>query len=114
MEREFAIGDVLSVTTGKLVSPRHMEGVYDVLSFMLDRPVYTHEIPTVIPVCAQALIEERPDLAEEDPQVTTKEELQHYIAEVTERLGSVISIRPLPEDIRSRYSGMSPSSSVGP
>jgi hypothetical protein len=32
--RPFHLGDVLTITTGRLVSPRHMDGVYDVLNFM--------------------------------------------------------------------------------
>lgn len=32
--KAFHIGDVLTVTTGRLVSPRHMYGVYEILNFL--------------------------------------------------------------------------------
>lgn len=40
--RNFHLGDILSITTGRLVSRRHMEGVYDLLNFNDRRqPVYS-------------------------------------------------------------------------
>lgn len=41
-EREFALEDILSVTTGRLVSKRHMDAVYDVIGFISgDKDVQT-------------------------------------------------------------------------
>ena len=37
--RYFHIGDVLTITTGCLLSPRHMEGVYDILLLVNFRKV---------------------------------------------------------------------------
>lgn len=39
--RFFHIGDMLSVTTGILMSDRHMEGVEDLLKFLTDDPLLT-------------------------------------------------------------------------
>jgi hypothetical protein len=41
--REFHLGDVLSITTGVLVSPRRMEGVSDILEFMTGSDLFTHQ-----------------------------------------------------------------------
>ena len=43
-EKAFHISDILSVTTGRLVSTRHMEGVYDVIGHLVGRDVLTHEL----------------------------------------------------------------------
>lgn len=32
--RDFELGDILSITTGALVSRRHIDGVYDILNWM--------------------------------------------------------------------------------
>lgn len=41
----FHISDVLSVTTGRLVSSRHMEGLYDILNFLTGDNLFTHQLP---------------------------------------------------------------------
>lgn len=33
MNKLFDLADVLSITTGRLVSPRHMAGVYEIIDF---------------------------------------------------------------------------------
>src|SRR3990167_6769223 len=42
--RRFHIGDVLSITTGRLVSPRGIEGIYDILGYMTDDSPYTTQL----------------------------------------------------------------------
>jgi len=42
--RRFHIGDVLSITTGRLVSPRGIDGVYDILGYMTDDSPYTTQL----------------------------------------------------------------------
>lgn len=55
----FHIGDILSVTTGILVSPRKIEGVYDILNWMTGESLFTHALPRVAdeakPVLERAL-----------------------------------------------------------
>jgi len=43
--QSFHISDVLSVTTGRLVSSRHMDGIYDILNFLTADNLYTHQLP---------------------------------------------------------------------
>lgn len=44
--KTFHLGDILTITTGRLVSPRHMEGVYDILNWMTGEDLLvTHQIP---------------------------------------------------------------------
>src|SRR5215469_4293666 len=61
--REFHIGDILSVTTGRLVSPRHIGGVYDILGWMTGDSLFTHQLPRAAEECAPSLREQFPDLA---------------------------------------------------
>jgi len=62
--REFHIGDILSVTTGRLVSPRHIDGVYDILNFMTGDSLFTHQLPRACDECAPRLLEQHPQLAD--------------------------------------------------
>jgi hypothetical protein len=61
--REFHIGDILSLITGRLVSPRHMDGIYDMCDFMTGEPNMTHQLPRVVDESAPSLREQFPDLA---------------------------------------------------
>ena len=61
--RQFHLGDILSVTTGCLVSPRHMDGVYDILNWMTGDNLFTHQLPRANDECQGPLLAQHPDLA---------------------------------------------------
>lgn len=61
--KEFHIGDILSVTHNKLLSPRHIEGVYDILGHMTGENLYTHQLPRVAREARPVLLEALPFLA---------------------------------------------------
>lgn len=61
--KQFHIGDILSITTGRLVSPRHIEGVYDILNHLTADSLFTHQLPRASRECAPYLCERFPDLA---------------------------------------------------
>jgi hypothetical protein len=61
--RAFHLGDVLTITTGALVSPRHMDGVYDILNWMTGDNLFTHQLPRAMDECQGPLLAQHPDLA---------------------------------------------------
>lgn len=65
--KTFHIGDILSITTGALVSPRHIGGVYDILGWLVDEELFTHQLPRVARECEGFLVETFPDLPTEAP-----------------------------------------------
>lgn len=60
--REFDLGDILSITDGKLVSPRHMNGVYDILNFMTGDNLFAHQLPRASKECRGPLLLQLPQL----------------------------------------------------
>lgn len=62
-EKEFHLGDVLSIITSRLVSPRHMAGVSAILSFMVGGSVFDASLPDVRDMCTPHLLEQFPQLA---------------------------------------------------
>lgn len=69
--KSFPIGVVLTLTTDHLVSPSHMDGVYEALRFLTGEDVYTHQIPRVMRECGPwlktqfpLLMRDAPDMAE--------------------------------------------------
>lgn len=59
--KRFHIGDILSITTGRLLSPRGMEAVYEILDFMTDDSLFTHQLPRVSDECKPYLLQQLPD-----------------------------------------------------
>jgi hypothetical protein len=62
--REFPIGDVLSVTTGVLVSRQHIGGVYEVCDYMTGAANFTHQLPRVSAEITPAIHQQHPWLAD--------------------------------------------------
>ncbi len=60
---KFHLGDVLSITTGRLVSPRKIGGVYAILNFMTGDNLFTHQLPRACDECAPELLRQHPQLA---------------------------------------------------
>src|SRR6266700_2456956 len=60
--REFDLGDILTIIDGRLISPRHMAGVYDILNFMTGEDVFTHQIPRLMREAKPILLRAHPQL----------------------------------------------------
>jgi hypothetical protein len=61
--RDFHIGDILSITTEILVSPRNMDGVHALLDWMTGDNLFTHQLPRAARECQGPLRLQHPDLA---------------------------------------------------
>lgn len=61
--KAFHLGDVLSIMTSRLVSPRYMDGVYDILNWMTGDDLMTHQLTRAVRECEGALLAQHPDLA---------------------------------------------------
>ena len=81
--KKFHLGDVLSITTGLLVSPRHIDGVYDILGFITEGNLFTRPLEQVRVECRPYLIEQFPQLA--------GDEMDSAVTELGDSLGSNIS-----------------------
>ena len=68
--KSFHISDVLSVTTGRLVSSRHMDGIYDILNFLTGDNLYTHQLPRAMRECKPWLRSQFPSIMEDSPIIT--------------------------------------------
>ncbi len=94
----FHLGDILSVTTGFLVSPRHMDAFYDLLGYMTGESLVTHQLPRAMNECAPRLLEQHPDLADVPvpDRFEGKEHVDRWLAEQVARFGEYRDVAPLP------------------
>jgi hypothetical protein len=63
----YHISDVLTVTTGRLVSNRHIDSVYDILNFLTGDELFTHQLPRASRECEPWLKAQYPQLFESNP-----------------------------------------------
>lgn len=68
--KQFHISDVLSVTTGRLVSTRHIDGIYDILGFLTGNTgLFTHQLPRAMDEVEPCLRSQYPQLFPDDPKM---------------------------------------------
>jgi hypothetical protein len=95
--KQFHIGDILSVTDGKLVSPRHVHGIYDLLGWMTGEDLMTHQLPRASRECEDQLRADFPDLAEIEVPDTINSEMAclTFLASLETKYGTHRDVRKL-------------------
>jgi hypothetical protein len=108
--RSFALGDVLSITTGCLVSRDPIDGVYRILNFMTGDDLFTHQLPRASEECRPHLLAQHPDLAEiEVPKWdnATKDEVYGWLDGIEATYGSTRDVTPLAAEDHTRIDPIS-------
>jgi hypothetical protein len=96
--RTFHIGDILSVTTERLVSPRFLDGIYDILGWMTGEDLATQQLPRACIESAPSLREQFPDLAGAivpEDFGGSKEAVAAWLAEQVALFGETREVTPL-------------------
>lgn len=89
------IGDILSVTTGCLVSPRGIGGVYDLLNYLTGEDLYTHQLPRAMEACRPALLAAFPQLADADMRGITPATASARLAAAVAAYGETLPVATL-------------------
>ena len=97
MQKEFHIGDILSVTTRHLVSLRLMDGVYDILDFMTGESLMTHQLPRASDACRPNLLEQFPQLTAVDASEVTAKNWEAWLKKQVKEYGENLMVNSLPE-----------------
>jgi len=95
--KKFHLGDILSITAGPLVSPRHMMGVADILSFMVGESLFDCQLPRVADECRPYLLKQHPQLKKIDASDVTKYNWQEWLDEQIENYGERLPVKPIPK-----------------
>ena len=98
MSKSFDIGDILSVTDGKLVSRRHVRGVHEILDYMCGESLFTHQLPRAMVECAPHLARQHPDLAavKVPDGLHDRESCDAFLDSVAAELGGSREVDPIP------------------
>ena len=80
MEKQFHIGDVLSIIAGYQVSPRKKDGIYDILNFMTSDDMFvSQQLPRAFKDCKLYLLEQHPQLKCVDASGVTPKNWQEWL-----------------------------------
>ena len=97
-KRKFHIGDILSVYTGRLLSPSKppVDGVYKILNFLHRDNLYTHQIPRACRDAKPWLRESLPWLEGITCEEVTPQNYRERLAYYAEQYGVEHELRPIP------------------
>lgn len=97
MNETFHLGDILSVTTGRLVSLDRMGGIYRIVDYMTGVEHYTHQLSRGADACKAYLIEQYPWLSEVQPpgKFTDPQHVETWVAAMVERYGERHEVAPI-------------------
>lgn len=95
MSRDFHITDILTITSGRLVSSRHMDGVYDILNYMTSDNLLTHQLPRAMDECKPDLLRQHPHLADADCDGIDGDNLAGRTAVWVGQFGETLPVTPL-------------------
>jgi hypothetical protein len=97
--KEYHLGDILSITTSHLVSPRMMDGVYDILNWMTGESLFTHQLLRAHDICGPNLLEQFPQLREVDSSEVTQKNWEKWLKEQIKKYGETFQVMRLPEGV---------------
>ncbi|HRH68835.1 MAG TPA: hypothetical protein PLB89_04940 [Flavobacteriales bacterium] len=106
--KKFSLGKVLSITTGRLVSENHIDGVYEILNHMTGQSLFTHQLGMAMEKCKPVLLQAFPELALADLR-SSNDSLDTWIAkdstqQKTEAIKMwLVELRQLNPTIRAEY-----------
>jgi len=105
-ERSFHLGDVLSITTGRLVSPRHIEGVYDILNFIFGTDHFTHQLGRASETAKPWILQQHPALVAVDVSTCNSECWQGWLTMQIAVHGEYLPIKAIPGEFAERQDPM--------
>lgn len=94
----FHLGDVLSITTGRLLSPTHMDGVYRIAAHLAGEPVWTHQLGRVADESKPHLLAQFPALANVTGEDITSENHGAWLAARVAEFGEWFDVAPMSAD----------------
>jgi hypothetical protein len=100
--KDFHIGDILSITTGRLVSLRHMDGVYDILNWMTGDNLSTIQLGRASDECKPWLLRQHPQLAAIVVPELTLQNWRAWLNEMVAKYGEALAVEQIPEDDHER------------
>ena len=98
----FHIGDITSITTGKLLSPKRMEGIYNILNYLTGDNLYTHELPNASRFCKPYLLKQYPELSKINGEKINTENHKEFLDNLVKEYGEYLEIESIVKEWNNR------------
>lgn len=95
VSKEFPVGDVLAVTSGIWTSCGTLVDVCRCMSYVLGRPVFTHEIPQATRLCREEILKQRPELDGLVPDTLCPNTFVEWHRKIVQDHGEFVSLRAM-------------------
>ena len=99
MKKQFHIGDILTITTGKMVSLRNIKGLCDILNFMTKDKLDYCQLPRAGDECKIYLLKQHPQLKDMDVSKVTGKNWKKWLNKQIVRFGETLSVCPIPKGV---------------
>ena len=96
--KDFDLGTVLSITHGYLLAPNGIEGVYDILNYMTNSSLWTHQLPSAARKCAPVIFAQHPWLRGVKVESIDRDNWLARLADLKAAHGETVALEPLPPD----------------
>lgn len=90
----FDLGDILSVTTGILMSPDGMKGVYRILNYMTGDDLFMPQLPRVSLEMTLVIFEQHPQLQDIQAEEMESEDVWKFLNKMKSIYGDSLPIIP--------------------
>jgi len=97
-EKEFDLGTVLSITTGRLFTD--LDNVYSALNYLTGDNIYTHQIARVVKVAGPYVLSKYPQLegVGSDLVVNSEEDVITFLKEQKKIYGNKFALTPMTKE----------------
>lgn len=96
MSRTYPLADILSVTTGRLLSRDRMGGIYNILNGLTGDNLFTHQLPRAMDACRPLVIAQHPQLVGvEPPEGLDVPDLMAWLLDAERQFGQELPVEPL-------------------
>lgn len=93
---QIPLDDILSITGDRLLSRRHMDGIYETLRLMTGQDVFTHQLVQVADAVKPVLIQQHPFLADlQPPDDLDVPDLMAWLVETERQHGETLEVTPI-------------------
>lgn len=98
--RTYRLDDILTMTTGRLLSARGIEAVYDLANYMTGDYLLSHQLPRAAESCGPVLLDQHPQLrGVEPPASIDTADLMAWLADAERVHGRQLLVTPLPPGV---------------
>lgn len=114
--RKFHLGDILTITTGRLVAPGRIAAVHEFLDYMTGDTLMTHQLPRACDECAPELLRQHPHLADV-PVPESFDDEAGVIAWLSEQVaahGEYLDVAPLRSEDHTRINPVAELAMIAP